>query len=547
MDTLDRAIFESKTMEDGTSKSEAPVAKVPENQGRKPSSKDRERRRHHRGSGDDLEDSKRSENGSRGGSKRSARTSDRAAKDRSRRSGEAATTPGAVQETSGSREGKHSRKSGDDSRSRNARDRRSGDTKEKERARRVGKTPSVPGAVPETSEQDKARSKGSGSRKSGNTKEKERARRQGNKPSVPGAVAEDSSKDTASRKERRNKSRDTKTVSDDARERARKIKEKEAMIQVQPETNINKSPSTKDEEELPMAAAIDIELVDENPPKQGETEAAASSGMASAPFGTNDAVQGETQQTQDNSNQPKPEKPFYCKAWFWIVLVFICVCGGVGALFALRGGDTSTKEVPSPVGTNTTDPTASPDVILPDTSPTESPTSMVTAIDDPPSKETCDSIGTGDPIPGLDDLAPLEYDILLEVVLNADTPISATQDIAEQVQSDLLPPLAGCTADSASRHLQTSNNFLIKYATVTDVEIVGECEDTPSDPPCYLINIRLVLYVPSSVTSADFSQVIQGQFQSQSVDVALEDLEYFGGTEKLKDIKLFASPSGAYT
>ena len=131
--------------------------------------------------------------------------------------------------------------------------------------------------------------------------------------------------------------------------------------------------------------------------------------------------------------------------------------------------------------------------------------------------------------------------------MNSDALDSATKEIAEQVQSDLMPPLAGCTAESPSRHLQTSNNFLIKYATVTDVEIIGECEDTTSDPPCYLINIRLVIYVPSSFGSADFSQVLQGQFQTQSVDVALEDLEFFGGTKELKEIKLLESPSGAYT
>ncbi|KAL3934121.1 MAG: hypothetical protein SGBAC_010093 [Bacillariaceae sp.] len=130
--------------------------------------------------------------------------------------------------------------------------------------------------------------------------------------------------------------------------------------------------------------------------------------------------------------------------------------------------------------------------------------------DDSPSSGNCLAIGSGNPVDGQRDLSLQEYDISLDVMLDVvfDDLTPITRELEAALQRLLMPSLAGCI--DRGRRLQGNN--LIRNAFVeAEVELRSECLPE-SDRPCYHYVIHLDIFVPSIVSSADFTQVIKDKF-----------------------------------
>ncbi|CAJ1944982.1 unnamed protein product [Cylindrotheca closterium] len=241
------------------------------------------------------------------------------------------------------------------------------DAKEKARGRRNRNDPPVnPGVVAEKNSSD-ARQKG-------------RARRTGSGPVVPGAVSETKNKEDDARersKKRKEKnsqnssSRSTGGSNTAQRERNRKIKEKAAMAAVTPSAaTLDQKKTTsaaEDEEIIPMAAAIDIE---DEPAKQEEYAVDGTCCMAPAMsatlFASNEAAESARDQEQADEKLAATPTPFYCKAWFWLIVLLVLVGGAVGLVFGLNSSSNDTASSAASIST-TTAPTNSPDKGLPPT------------------------------------------------------------------------------------------------------------------------------------------------------------------------------------
>ena len=333
------------------------------------------------------------------------RERDAKAKERARRhrNDPSAVSPGAAVAKSGDDSFNDSERSAGGKTSGSSRRRDERDAKSKARARHKGSGASTPGAVAETgsgrrSSSDRKTSGSSRHKHDQDSKSKARARHKGSGASTPGAVAETNADSRETARRRKEGSRGT---DDRHRVQRRKMKEKEAMAAVTPQSNRSNTASAP--EEVPTASAIDIE--EEEPTIKLETEYAVQGSlvapdapMTTAPLGW-DEVPAASSENNDRQ-PPAPAKPFYCKAWFWIAIVFIVVGGVVAALFLLKSSNAPTED-PAPGAnivlnvTNTTEPSSTPSS-SPTDFPSSAPTEFVVRYD-PPSPDDCIAVANREP------------------------------------------------------------------------------------------------------------------------------------------------------
>ncbi|CAJ1937301.1 unnamed protein product, partial [Cylindrotheca closterium] len=190
------------------------------------------------------------------------------------------------------------------------------------------------------------------------------------------------------------------------------------------------------------------------------TKGVVSPAPAPVPNGTGGPP--DTTPHNEEDKQPKSkEKPFYCKGWFWVVVLLILVGGAVAIFFGTRINDT-TAAVPESETVSGTDPdptesvpTMAPVSSSPSGSPSSTPSSLV-LLDLPPSSEDCAAIANGEVVPGQDNTVLQSYQVQMDVVLDSEYPDDTTaQELEEKIQALFMPELAGCPINTERRMLRT--------------------------------------------------------------------------------------------
>lgn len=190
-----------------------------------------------------------------------------------------------------------------------------------------------------------------------------------------------------------------------------------------------------------------------------------------------------------------------------IAAIFICclIAAGVAAWILLKKGHVIPEES-SKTGDLPKEEIPPVSEQLSSSSPSSSPSTE----DDDNSlyREICSAIGNGTAIFDEEGLAPKEYDVLIDAVLESDDQLESLADVlAERIQSVLMPALVGCTDDGG----KIDNGIVNALVTIEDLQ-GGEC-GTQSDETCQPFVIHLDLDVKRIVSSGDFGDLILEEFQ----------------------------------
>ncbi|CAJ1957634.1 unnamed protein product [Cylindrotheca closterium] len=385
---------------------------------------------------------------------------------------------------------------------------------------------------------DKA-AKSRGRRNDADSKLKSRGRGRDH-ASKPGAVALTELNFDANERSRRRKEKSSgasRTVrrNDDAhRERSRRTNEDQSAAAVAPAGSIESGGM----DPVPEACAIE-----QTKNREVAVDAAVVAEEAEQTEQTQQVAMLETDSPrtlhdEEDKQEDSKEKPFYCKAWFWIVVLLILVGGAAGAFVASQQGTTAAAiaDSNSVAGSNVSaSPTMTPVSNSPSGSPSSTPSSLVPL--DLPSPKDCSAVANGEDAVGQEDTVLQSFHVQMDVVLDSEFPEDSTaQDLEEKIQALLMPELVGCPVKTGRRMRGThaglsrqsspsSNTVKIVNGLVTvQPESATPCVES-NETPCLHVSTIIDLYLEKSENEFTLASMLIQVFGPESELVTKLNLE----------------------